>query len=108
MKDTTRHILMPLLQSDETIGPAQIQTVIGILEGEEIQSAHAADPEPYLTLKGVAKRLNISSCSLWRWNVPGHDLGGRRKFRLSEVEAYLHSDEMRRRAEELKQKRRQT
>lgn len=49
-------------------------------------------PEPYLTLKVVAKRLGLNPSTLWRWQVPGHDLGGRRRFRLHEVVAYLESD----------------
>jgi len=48
----------------------------------------------------------VSTCSLWRWRVPGHALGGRRRFRVSEVTAYLDSTEFRAVAEELKSKRR--
>ena len=43
----------------------------------------------------------------WRWGVPGHELGGRRRFRLSEVVAYLESDAFKRRAVELKEERRE-
>lgn len=59
--------------------------------------------ERFLTLKECAKRLGVSSCSLWRWQVPGHELGGRPKFRMSEIEAYLASDTFRRRAAELRE-----
>jgi hypothetical protein len=64
-------------------------------------------PEPYLTLREIGRRLGVSPCSLWRWQVPGHELGGRRRFRLSEVVEYLESDPFRRRAEALKRERRE-
>jgi hypothetical protein len=103
--DMTTEILKALLSAtDEQKG-----TALRLLRGEQEQEASKPDkPEPYLTLKGVAKMLNISPCSLWRWGVPGHSLGGRRKFRASEVQAYLESDEFRQRAEELKRQRRET
>jgi hypothetical protein len=66
----------------------------------------AIGPEPYLTLKACAVRLGVSSCSLWRWGVPGHELGGRRRFRVTEVAAYLESAAFRERVEELKAGRR--
>lgn len=62
--------------------------------------------EPFLTLQEVGRRLNVSACSLWRWACPGHQLGGRRRFRMSEVEAYLASNDFKKRAEELKEERR--
>lgn len=63
--------------------------------------------EPFLTLREVGRRLGVSPCSLWRWGVPGHELGGRRRFRLSEVVAYLESDAFKHRADELKAERRE-
>ena len=64
-------------------------------------------PEPFLTLREVGRRLGVSPCSLWRWGVPGHELGGRRRFRLSEVVEYLESDAFKQRAEDLKRERRE-
>ena len=66
----------------------------------------ASEPEPYLTLKEVAKRLGLNPCSLWRWRVPSHNLGGRPKYRLSEIVAYLDSDSMKRRLAALRAERR--
>jgi len=78
-----------------------------VLRGEAPSPAERdPGPEPYLTLREVAKRLGVSACSLWRWGVPGHELGGRRRFRLTEVVEYLESDEFRHRAESLKEERR--
>jgi hypothetical protein len=68
-------------------------------------SSIPGDPEPYMTLAQISKRIGVSTCSLWRWKVPGHELGGRRRFRLSEVLAYLESDELKARAEDLKTER---
>jgi excisionase family DNA binding protein len=61
--------------------------------------------EPYLLLKEVAKQLNVHYTTLWKWGVQGHDLGGRRRFRMSEVQAYLNSDAFRKRVQELKERR---
>ena len=105
MKDSTRQILTPLLESDETISPDQIEQIMSLLNSEVIENKDAGEPERYMTLREVGRKLGISPCSLWRWGVPGHALGGRRRFRLSEVEAYLHSSEFERRAEELRKQR---
>lgn len=79
-----------------------------VLRGNAAQKAEVnLGPEPYLTLREIGRRIQISPCSLWRWGVPGHELGGRRRFRMSEVTEYLESDAFRRRAEELKQERKE-
>ena len=104
MKDTTLAILRPLIQSDETITPEQASRAFAILAGKQEQHP-PLEPERYMTLKAVGNALGISSCTLWRWGVPGHDLGGRRRFRISEVQAYLESKAMKTRAAELKQDR---
>ncbi len=55
------------------------------------EDAGGTFPEPFLTLRETARRIGVSACSLWRWKVPGHEIGGRRRFRLSEVVAYLEA-----------------
>ena len=47
--------------------------------------------EPFLTLRETARQLGVSACTLWRWKVPGHEIGGRRRFRMSEVVAYIEA-----------------
>lgn len=74
---------------------------VRILRGDAAEPTHAG-PEPYMTLRELAKRLGISTATLWRWKIPGHELGGRPRFRLSEVEAYLQSDDFKRRAAALR------
>lgn len=78
-----------------------------LLRGEASPTPTVVGPEPYLRMKEVASRLGISVCSLWRYGVPGHQLGGRRRFRMGEVVAYLESEEFKTRAEELKEERRE-
>ena len=79
---------------------------ITVLRGEaRLDDESSPGPEPYLTLREVGRQLGVSPCSLWRWGVPGHKLGGRRRFRMSEVEAYLASDEFKQKVKELKRKR---
>ncbi len=62
----------------------------------------AGETERFLTLKECARRLGVTSCCLWRWQVPGHRLGGRSMFRMSEIEAYLASEAFKQRAEDLR------
>jgi len=79
-----------------------------VLRGDMARDAAVnSGPEPYLTLRDVGRLLGVSACSLWRWGVPGHELGGRRRFRMSEVTEYLESDAFKRRAEELKRGRKE-
>lgn len=62
--------------------------------------------EPLLTLSELAERIKLSPCTLWRWKVPGHEFGGRRRYRLAEVTAYLQSQEFQRRQMALRAERR--
>lgn len=64
--------------------------------------ANIVSVEPYLSLRELAKRIGYSTCTLWRWNIPGYNLGGRRRFRLTEVHRYLQSEEFQRRAAALR------
>ena len=104
MSDVNGELLTLLATSSEDRKVAALR----VLRGD----ARLADPsdasvsaEPYLTLREIGRRLGVSPCSLWRWQVPGHELGGRRRFRLSEVQAYLESNEFKQRADELRAER---
>ncbi|TXH51627.1 MAG: hypothetical protein E6Q97_18100 [Desulfurellales bacterium] len=65
-----------------------------------------AKPEPYVTLRGLARATGFSVTTLRRWEVPGHVVGGARRYRLSEVEEYFRSSEFRRRVAALRVERR--
>ena len=69
-----------------------------------LQYPHEAadEREPYLNLKELGKILNIHPTTLWKWQVPGHRLGGCSRYRLSEVRRYLESTNFETRAGELK------
>lgn len=64
-------------------------------------------PEPYLSLRGLANAMGVSGCTLWRWKVPGHDLGGRKRYKRSEVEMYLKSEAFARRSASLRAERKE-
>ncbi len=100
-QDLTNELLQALLVATD----AQKHAALRVLLGQEPAESEVAMPEPYLTLREVGRRLGISSCSLWRWRVPGHELGGRRRFRMSEIQTYLESMEFKERAAELKRDR---
>ena len=103
MIDRTSDFLAALLAAPEE----RVAEALRVLRGDAGQNAEAdRGLEPYLTLREVGRRLGVSPCSLWRWQVPGHELGGRRRFRLSEVAAYLESADFKRRVDDLKLERR--
>ena len=102
---TGQELTNELLQALLTATDEEKRAALRALRGETTDNAEADEPEPYLTLREVGRQLMISPCSLWRWGVPGHELGGRRRFRMSEVQAYLESKEFKKRAEALKQER---
>jgi len=54
--------------------------------------------EPYMTLREVALKLNFDPSTLWRWRIPKRSLGGRPRFLLSEVRAYIDSPEFQKKA----------
>lgn len=88
--------------------PAQKQEkAIAYLEDpDQTDTSLCHDPEPYLTLRELADKLNFHPSTLWRWRVPCHELAGRPRFMASEVIAYLASDRFKNRARELRQHRR--
>jgi excisionase family DNA binding protein len=93
--------LEDLVQAAMEAPAACRQDALRILRGETAETMRS-QPEPYLTLRETAKRLGISTATLWRWKIPGHELGGRPRFRISEVEAYLKCEEFRRRVSALR------
>jgi hypothetical protein len=102
---TTMEVLIQaILAAPEDRKAAALRVLRGEAEREaRRQEADGRNTESFLTLKECGRRLGVSACSLWRWRVPGHELGGRPKFRMSEVEAYLQSDAFRKRAAELRE-----
>ena len=104
MNDLTGELLAAVVAAT----PERKEAALRVLRGEApavdeaTRRLVAGEAEPYLTLREIGRRLAVSPCSLWRWGVPGHELGGRRRFRMSEVETYLSSDEFKHRAAELR------
>ncbi len=87
------------------------EMALQILRGEDLlrePPTARQTQEPYLSLREIAQRVGVSACSLWRWGIPGHELGGRRRFRLSEVHEYLKSEEFQRHAAALRAERRRS
>ena len=89
-----------LVEAAAKAPPQARHAALLVLRGQ----AELADPravalanEPYLTLGELARRLKVSRITLWRWQIPGHDLGGHPLFRLSEIKTYLQSEAFQRR-----------
>ncbi len=81
------------------------KAALRILRGE-LAPEKPVGPEPFLMLKEAGQRLNLHPTTLWKWGVPGHELGGKRRFLLSEIVAYLHSPQFKTRITRLRTTRR--
>jgi hypothetical protein len=46
--------------------------------------------QPWLTKREIAAKLRISPRTVTRLNLPHTRVGGQNRYRLSEVEAFLH------------------
>lgn len=105
MADVTSDLLAAVLAAT----PDRKAMALRVLRGEDGGSVEKTNavPERFVTQRELVKLLGVSAISLWRWKVPGHELGGRRRFRVSEVLAYLESPQFKELAEELKEKRRE-
>ena len=95
-----------LLQAALAAPDDRKKQALDILRGQTSPAPARPAVEPYLKMKELSQLLNLSVCTLWRYCVPGHELGGRRRFKMSEVTAYLESDAFKAKVEELKEERR--
>ena len=92
--------LEDILQAAMSASPERREQALRLLQG------NLPRPEPLLTLRELGRRLGFGTTTLRRWRVPGHDLGGRHRYRLSEIESYLSSEAFRRRQAALRAERR--
>ena len=90
--DLTNDVLQALLHATDEQKHMALQALRGVRTMPE------PDVEPYMTLRQVARKLNFDPSTLWRWGIPKRSLGGRARFLLSEVRAYIESPECRTRA----------
>lgn len=97
-----------LLQTALAAPAARRAAALRVLSGQAVAvepGSQAPVYEPLLSQRETARRLGVSVPTFWRWRVPGYDLGGRRRYRLTEVETYLRSDAFRRRTAALRAER---
>jgi hypothetical protein len=79
---------------------ARKEAALRVLRGHAIAIDPAAEPRPYeplLTRREAARRLGVTAQTLRRWKVPGIPMQGGLRFRLSDIEAYLATDDFKRR-----------
>ena len=92
--------LEDLVQAAMSAPPERREEALRLLQG------NLPKPEPYLTLIELGRRLGFSTRTLSRWQIPSHDLGTSKRYRLSEVEAFLKSEDFLRRQAALRAERR--
>ena len=66
---------------------AQIEAALTALRGES--AASRVVDEPLMSPKQLAKRLSLSTVTLWRMQPPYIRVGARKRFVWSEVEDFL-------------------
>jgi hypothetical protein len=92
--------LEDLMSAAMSAPPERREAALRVLRGELPKA------EPYLTLRGLSRRLGFGVTTLRRWRIPGHVVGGARRYRVGEVEAFFTSDTCRRRMAALRAERR--
>lgn len=101
--------LEQLIQAAVTAPPARQEAALQVLRGSAVAvepGSQAPVHEPLLTQRETARRLGVSVPTLWRWRVPGHALGGRTMYRVSEALEYIQTQGFQRRQAALRAERR--
>jgi hypothetical protein len=105
MNDLTSSLLAAVVAAT----PERKESALLVLRGDAVAArgpssarGYGVQAEAYVGLRDVAGFLGVSTRSVRRWGVPGHKLGSRTRYRLSEVAGYVESDAFRERVEELK------
>ena len=106
MGELTNDLLAAVLAATPDRKSAALRALRG--EGECGGPVKRELPEPFVTQRELSRHVGLSVPTLWRYRVPKHELGGRPRFRVGEVLAYLESQEFKALAEELKASRRAT
>lgn len=89
---TKYEIIRNFLELAEATSPENIDTIMKLM-GRPIEKVPPI--AIYLTQKKLASILGFNPTTLYRWQVPCHDIGGCRRYVLSEVQAYLSGPEIR-------------
>jgi hypothetical protein len=105
MSELTNDLLAAVLAATPDRKAAALRTLRGEDGGGEGAAKRPA-PEPFVSQRELARNVGLSVPTLWRYRVPKHELGGRPRFRVGEVLAYLESPAFKTLAEELKAGRR--
>lgn len=87
---------------------ARKEAALRVLRGQAQAVEPGSQPlifEPLLTRAEAARRLGVSRQALRLWKVPASSVIGRKRFRLSDIEAYLSSDDFQRRRAALRAER---
>ena len=108
MADITSDVLAAMLAATPDRKAAALRTLRGEDGGGGEGAAKRPAPEPFVSQRELSRNVGISVPTLWRYRVPKHELGGRPRFRVGEVLAYLESPAFKALAEELKAARRAT
>ncbi len=92
--------LEDLMQAAMTAPPDRREGALRILRGQLPKA------EPYVTLRELSRRLGFGVTTLRRWRVPSHVMGGAKRYRVAEVEAYFATEDFARRQAAVRAERR--
>lgn len=66
----------------------RIDAALGVLTADSALAGQPEEPR-YLSPKKLCLCLDISCTTIWRLNPPFHRIGGRKRYLLNEVMAYM-------------------
>ncbi len=94
-----------LLQAILSASDVRKAQALKVLKGEPEEDQPTRESDPFVPLREIARMLCVHETTLRRWRVPSLHMGRCRRCQLSEVIAFLNSDDFRLRVQHLKEER---
>lgn len=81
---------------------AALKAAMNALNGKSpVEQTH----ELYLNARQIAQRYGINEATVWRWKFPAVSWGGIKRYKASDCDAYLVSDQLKKHRVDLAAKR---
>jgi hypothetical protein len=79
-------------EADEVKKRGSLTAALAVLQ-EEVRAKTNGAAENYLSGRELAAHYNLDESTVWRWQFPSEDWHGVRRYKLSQCDAYLGSEE---------------